>query len=140
MNKTVKIVLIGIVIISVLAIFRDRSPEKIEFSEELADVPQPINLKITGTNKVDFANCSDEDNFSLTSSLGSEGLKVVDVDDEYCYVETNYEIEGSSFVNECRIPRTAGEVEFTGNNFEIISSFCEIKKEGGGMLDLKRGL
>ena len=137
MNRTLKLILVGVIIVAVLAITRDKPYDNVEFSDDLSEVQQPARVTDNQINTVDFRECNEDAGFSLHTDLGSGGLKIISSDDKYCYVETRFEIEGGYFINECTIPLSAGEVEFVGNNFEVISSFCKLKTKGNALLELE---
>ncbi len=136
MRKTVKLILIGVIIIAVLSIFKNESIEDIKLSENLQDIIPPIELNDARHNMVNFSVCDPEDSFSLDTGLGSGGIKVVGPKDDHCLVETRYEIEGGYFINECRIPQKLGEMQFEETNFDELAPYCQLKNEGNALLEL----
>lgn len=138
MNKTLKIIIAVIVIAAVLLVFRGSKSQPVEFNDTLSDLNQPPAIEKTQTHTVDFSKCSKNDSFTMTGDLGSGSLKILGPNNGNCKVETSFEVEGGFYTNECQIPQSVGTLEFNDNNFENISSYCELKSQGGGMLNLKR--
>lgn len=138
MRKTTKIIILIILTLIVLLFLRGGKENREDINNNPGEVTPPAELETNQSYSVDFANCSDKDDFTMATNLGTGSLKVIKSENGFCDVETTYEVEGGFYTNECRVPQSVGTMEFTDDNFESISSYCQLKTQGGGMLDLKK--
>jgi hypothetical protein len=138
MSKSLKIITAVVLVIAVFLILRGGKSQPQEFNDSLADLNQPPAVENVQPHTIDFSKCSENDSFSMTGDFGSGSLKILGPDNGNCKVETRFEVEGGFYTNECQIPQSVGTLEFNDSNFENISSYCELKTQGGGMLDLKK--
>ena len=115
---------------------RDKPTHTDEIDLSLDEIVPPIELGDIQTNSIDFSACDESAGFAIESDLSKSSLDVVDRDDQYCYVETVYNIDDGYFTNECQVPLETGLIEFTGDNFQEISAFCSLKSAGQEILDL----
>lgn len=133
-----KLIFIGVLVLSLVAIFKDRPGEDLtavsDLPTELSNLPTQENSQET---VVDFAICRPDDGFKIDFDLGSSSLKLLGPDQDYCLTQATYEIEGGYYINECQVPLSLGRIVFTNGAMDPITEFCTIKSSGGGLLELE---
>lgn len=138
MKKWYKLIIVGVLILIVIGIFKDKPGEDLigtaNISDELGKLPQD---EVGEETIVDFSRCLPEDSFKVDYGLGSNQLKILGPQEEHCQVEATYEIEGGYYVNECKVPLSLGKIAFKGHDFDSITPFCTLKTSGGGLLELE---
>ncbi len=138
MKKPYKLIFIGILAIILVAVFKDGHEEDLtapaNISEELSQLP--VNEKVS-KRPVDFSTCLPKDSFSVKQGVGSNSLKILGPEDDFCLAQVEYQIDSGYYVNDCKIPLATGIIVFEDGNFEPITPFCTIKTTGSGLLELE---
>jgi len=116
------------------------TPAPASETEENADEETSVTAE-SGSETVNFNECSPGDGYSRSVLFGSTYLSITDVDDKnaLCVVEILNEVEGGYTKYSCKVPKSTGTVIFevgsTGSDFSKIMSFCAESKSGNVLLE-----
>ena len=142
MKKTYKLILLVVFSLIAISIFKNRNKEDLRATANLDEEFSKITFESDKVPQIeekmlDFSLCEEKDGFTMDTQAGKSVIDVIGKEGEYCLVETTYENTAGKYSNECRVPLFMGETTFNTANFEIISKYCSIRKDGSGLLELE---
>ena len=142
MKKTYKLIFLVVLTLIAISIFKNRNKEDLRATANLDEEISKITFESDAVPQIeekmlDFSLCEEKDGFTIKTQAGKSSIEVIGADGEYCMIKTSYEKGAGKYSNECRVPLIKGEMTFNTINFENISQYCSIRKDGRGLLELE---